>query len=427
MQALNRDNSFMGYTKNALAGFSWQTILRGVIAVTTLTKIFFLARLLDPTAFGLFSLITIALGISEATTQTGVNITILQSKRSIQYFIDTAWVIAIIRGLIIGSIMLLLGAVMSNFYEQPELLLLIGLASLVPVIKGFINPAIVMMQKQLQFFADSSYRFSLVIADAVLAIVLAFFLKSVAALVLALIGAAIFEVIISFLLFKNRPKFHYVRSSGELIFRNAKWLSFSALFSYLLENLDNVLIGKLTSTAGLGVYHNAYGLAHKVNYDFAKSAAHSTFSIFTKLTTQKERMLAAFSKTTLASMGLVILTSIPLFFFPEFFVRLILGTQWLDAIPVVRWLVLAGIIQSLITLLYNFLMANKAYLAMNIHLATSVIVMVTLLLVLTPSSGLVGAGVAIFFTRLLTLPIVVIGVLNLTGITKKILTIFKQS
>src|SRR5690606_29201986 len=103
------------------------------------------------------------------------------------------------------------------------------------------------------------YRFSLVAVDGLLAIVLAFFLKSVTALVLALIGAAIFEVVISFLLFPTRPRFQYVRSSGELIFRNAKWLSFTALFSYLLENLDNVLIGKLTSTSALGVYHNAYG------------------------------------------------------------------------------------------------------------------------------------------------------------------------
>jgi O-antigen/teichoic acid export membrane protein len=410
----------MGYTKNALAGFSWQTILRGVIAVTTLTKIFFLARLLDPAAFGLFSLITIALGISESTTQTGVNITILQSRRSMQYFVDTAWVIAIIRGLIIGSIMLLLGAVMSGFYDQEELLLLIGLASLVPVIKGFINPSIVMMQKQLKFFADSSYRFSLVAVDAVLAIALAFFLKSVGALVLALIGAAIFEVVISFYLFPTRPRFHYVRSSGELIFRNAKWLSFSALFSYLLENLDNVIIGKLTSTASLGMYHNGYGLAHKVNYDFAKSATHSTFPIFTKLAAQKARMFRAFSKTTLVSMGLVIATSLPLFAFPEFFVRLILGSQWLDVIPVVRWLVMAGIIQSLITLLYNFLMANKKYLAMNIHLVVSIVIMVGLLFLLVPGGGLLGAGRAIFFSRLLSLPIVIIGMLQVSGLSKKI-------
>lgn len=80
----------VGYTKNAISGFSWQTILKVLQSALVVLKISILARLLSPTDFGTFSLITIALGIVEAFTQTGVNFTILQSKRSITYFVDTA-------------------------------------------------------------------------------------------------------------------------------------------------------------------------------------------------------------------------------------------------------------------------------------------------------------------------------------------------
>jgi lipopolysaccharide exporter len=420
MQALKRDNSFMGYTKHAVSGFSWQIILKGVIAVVTLGKIFFLARLLDPNAFGLFSLISIALGVSEATTQTGVNVTIIQSKRSMQYFVDTAWVIAIIRGLLIGSLMTLLGLGMSRFYQQPELFLLIGLASLVPVIKGFINPSIVLMQKELNFFADSGYRFTLVVIESILAVLLALALKSVLALVLALIGAALLEVVISFLFFSVKPQFHYVRSSGALIFKNAKWLSFSTLLIYLHENLDNVMVGKLTSTYALGVYHNAYGLGHKANYDVARAANHSTFPIFAKLADQPNRSLRAFMKSTAVMTGIMFLGSLPLILLPGFFVTLILGDQWQEAIPIVRWLAMAGFLQGLSSLFHNFLIANKSYLAMNIHLALTVFLMVILLLTLAPSSGLLGVGVAIFVSRLVTLPIIIFAFLHKLGFTEKI-------
>lgn len=416
----------MGYTKNAVSGFSWQVLLKIAIAAITLVKIFFLARLLDPTAFGLFSLISIALGVSEATTQTGVNVTIVQSKRTMQYFVDTAWVIAIIRGLVIGSLMVVLGWIMSIFYNQPELFLLIGLASLVPVIKGFINPSIVLMQKELNFFADSGYRFSLVVIEGVLAIVLALVLKSVLAMILALVGAAVLEVIISFIFFSIKPQFHYVRSSGELIFRNAKWLSFSSLFSYLHENLDNVMIGKLTSTAALGVYHNAYGLGHKVNYDFIKSANHSTFPIFTKLASEPQRALNAFLKSTGAMMTLAFLASVPLFLFPGFFVQLILGEKWLEAVPLIRWMVMAGFLQGLTSLMYNFLIATKSYLIMNLHLAITVILMVLLLLILAPSSGLLGAVVAIFVSRLVTLPIIILGFMYKVGLLHKLTKLWRS-
>ena len=100
-----QDNTHMGYTKNTISGFSWQTILKFLTMASILIKTMFVARILNPSDFGLFAIIAIALGIAEATTQTGVNLTIIQSKRSIKYFLDTAWVIAIIRGLIIGIIM----------------------------------------------------------------------------------------------------------------------------------------------------------------------------------------------------------------------------------------------------------------------------------------------------------------------------------
>ena len=66
----------VGYTKKAISGFSWQTVLKLLQSGLTVLKVSILARLLSPEDFGMFSLITIALGIVEAFTETGVNFTI---------------------------------------------------------------------------------------------------------------------------------------------------------------------------------------------------------------------------------------------------------------------------------------------------------------------------------------------------------------
>ena len=205
----------MNYTRLSLAGFSWQTLYKGLLMLVALAKISVLARLLGPEAFGLFSLTLIALGITESLTQTGVNITILQSNRPIHYFLNSAWVIAILRGFLIGIIMLLLGLFMQNYYQEPQLLPLISVAALVPVIKGFINPYIVILHKDLRFFQDSLYRFSLVLVESLVAIFLGLLTHSVWALVWALLFSAIFEVILSFVAFKTKPKFIYLHSRGE--------------------------------------------------------------------------------------------------------------------------------------------------------------------------------------------------------------------
>jgi lipopolysaccharide exporter len=413
MQVPKGDNAHMGYTKNAVAGFSWQTILKVGVAAITIVKIYFLARLLTPSDFGVFSLVTIALGISEATTQTGVNVTMLQSKQSVAYFVDSAWVIAIIRGFVIGVLMMLAGLAMSSYYQLPSLIMLVGLASIVPVIKGFINPAIIKLQKEFRFLEDSGFRFTLVLTEATVAVSLAAVTHSVTALIISLIVAAFIEVLISQVFFKTKPRFNYVKSRGKVILENAKWLSFSALFSYLHENVDNLLIGKLTSSFKLGLYHIDYGLSHKVNYDFAKSANHGTFPIFTRLSDQPQRLKKAFYKSGGTTLLLVTATSIPVFLLPDFFVNFLLGDQWLAIIPLIRWLVLAGILQSITALLYNLLITQKQYLFMNIHLVASVGLLILLVTTMTPTRGLLGAVGAVFLSRLLTLPIIIYGVVQL--------------
>src|SRR5258708_5364169 len=110
----------MGYTRKALHGVGWNSVLKILSAFVTAVKIFALARLLTPTDFGLFSLVAIAIGLIEATTETGINTTIVQSAKSVHYFLDTAWVIAIFRGLVISIVMIGLGFFMQQFYQEQQ-------------------------------------------------------------------------------------------------------------------------------------------------------------------------------------------------------------------------------------------------------------------------------------------------------------------
>lgn len=403
----------MGYTRSAIEGFSFQSFLKIATAVVAVAKWAIIARVLSPEVIGLFSLVTISLGVTEATTQTGVNLTIVRSKQSVKYFLDSAWVISIIRGLVIGVVMIFLGFVLSKFFNQPELIILVSLTALVPVIKGFINPSIIELQKELRFFQDASFRLVVTIAEAVFAMAVAWFTGSVYALIGSMIFAALVEVALSFIFFKSRPRFIYQKSRGDEILHGAKWLSFSALFDYLNENLDNFLVGKLNGIRGLGLYHNAYAFAHRINYDQAKSVTHGTLPIYSKLYQNPSRLFRAFFKATSSTMLMVTLVSVPILLFPSFFVELLLGEQWLEIAGFLHWLVLAGIIQSFSALCYSLMMAKKAYKMVNFHLASSVLLMAILVSVFSNVNGLPGAAFAIFISRLINVPILIWQILTL--------------
>lgn len=394
----------MGYTTSAITGFSWQTVQKVVTIGLGFIKMIILARILSPLDFGLFSIVTIALGVAEATTETGVNFTIINSKHSVGYFLNTAWVIAIVRGFLIGSVMLVAALLLSGFFEEERLLLLVGLASLIPVIKGFINPAIVELRKELRFFNESGYHLSRIFVETVLAIVLTVLTRDISALLFAMIGAAVFEVAISFLFFSLRPQFQYLHSRGKIILEHAGGLSITALLSYLNENLDNLLIGKIVSPYALGLYHNSYSLTHKLTHEFGKSAAHGTFAIFSKLINQPHRLQRAVLKSIGGTMGLSCIAALPLLIWPNIVV-LVLGTQWVEAVPLIRLLVLGGLLHGLSSMVYSYFMAQETLSKVNIHLFGTVVLMALLVFLLGDRFGLQGAVWGIVLSRVLTLPL----------------------
>lgn len=400
----------MGYTGHTLRGFSWQTVLKFGTAGIALVKISLLSRILSPADFGVFAIVLIALGISEATTQTGVNITLLQTQRSIRYYLSTAWVIAIVRGFFIAILMSGLGLLLARYYENPILAPLTAVAALVPLIKGFINPSLIKYQKELRFSHEAGFRLSLSLIETTATILFAVFIHSALALLLGLVFIAIVEVIASFYLFSEHPTLHFHKNRAKDILKNSLGLSPAATLSYIGDNIDDFLIGKILGTYKLGLYHNAYALSHKPNYDVSKALNHSTFPIFAKMIADKQRLKNAFLKSSVSLIALVTMLSLPLLFFPAQLVSLFFGEKWLPIAPVLPLLVFAGIIQSCNNLGYNLWMASKKYVLLNLHLALSVASLIVGILYFVSTNDFYGTGQAILLSRIIPLPLLVYGV-----------------
>jgi lipopolysaccharide exporter len=401
----------MGYSSQAAAGFGWQTVLKVAGNVLVLAKIMILSRLFDdPTAFGVFSLVAIALGLTESVTQTGVNVTILQSAKRTEYFLDTAWVIAIIRGLIISSLMVSLGFAMSWYYGQSDLWLLVGIAALVPAIKGFINPMIVAWQKELQFFQDTLFRFALLCCEVSLTILFVWMQQSVASWVLALVACAVVEVVLSHLVWKIRPRFVYTSTRGWEILSAAKSLGFSSFINYVLENADNLLIGKVVGTYGLGLYQSTYSLSHELNYEIAKSLHHGAFPVMTKVQDDVARLRKAFFKLLLTGVVIMCAVSAPLILAPDLIMKLVFSSKWAEAYALAPWLTLAGILQGISMLGYTLLLSRKKMGFMNLHLSLVCVAMIGLVWWWGSAYGLLGAVIAVVISRLIGLPLLGVGV-----------------
>ncbi|HBP51437.1 TPA: lipopolysaccharide biosynthesis protein, partial [Candidatus Shapirobacteria bacterium] len=122
----------MGYFKETFKGISWMALLRGSTRGMAVVKVIVLARFLSPSQFGLYGIAILVLGLLEILTETGVNVVLIQEEGKTDEYISTAWVVSILRGIIVSLLILALAPFIASFFSSPTAINLIRLASLIP-------------------------------------------------------------------------------------------------------------------------------------------------------------------------------------------------------------------------------------------------------------------------------------------------------
>src|SRR4029079_5244964 len=104
----------MGYTRETIKGISWLGAFRIFTRALSFLRTLVVARVLNPFQFGIFGIATLVLAFIEVMTETGINIFLVQNKERVEEYIDTAWIVSILRGLVISTAIILCSPLVST-------------------------------------------------------------------------------------------------------------------------------------------------------------------------------------------------------------------------------------------------------------------------------------------------------------------------
>lgn len=397
----------MGYTTQAIKGISWIGLLRGTTRIVSFAKIAILARLLSPAQFGVYGIAALALSFLDVLTETGVNVILVQEKDNIDRHISSAWIVSILRGIVMSAILLLIAPFVSSFFQSPDSLFLLQLISIVPLLRGFINPSVVKFQKELQFNKEFWYRFTIFFVDASAAIIFAFVTKDSVSLVYGLIVGVLFEVILSFLIVKPRPRFAIEKEYVRKIFHRGKWVTASGIFNYLFHNGDNIIVGKFIGTTSLGLYQMAYAFSILPITEVSDVFSRVVFPVYTKISKDQGRLKNAFLKSTAVISLLTIPFGVVLFFFPKEIIHVVLGDNWLGVATVLPILAIFGVLRAISG------SASALFLAVGKQEYVTVVTFVSFLglavsiIPLVMQYGMLGAGMSALIGTIIAMPVFV--------------------
>lgn len=396
----------MGYSRRVIKGISWMSGFRMLTRVLSFLKTAVLARVLTPSQFGIFGIASLVLTFLEVIAETGINIFLIQSKKEIDEYINSAWVVSIIRGIFVSLCTVISTPFITSFFNTPSASSVLFLISLVPFIRGFINPSVVKLQKELKFHYEFWFRSSIFLFDAIVSIVFALVTHSIYSLVWGLVAGALLEVLLSFILLRPIPLFSIRKDYFKEIFHKGKWVTAYGVFNYFAQEGDNIAVGRIIGTPALGVYQMAYKISTLPISEVTDIVSKVVFPVYTIIGEDKARLKSAFTKSTLVIAATTISMGMILFLFPREILLIALGDKWLSAVPVLRVLAVYGVLRAISgSASALFLGVGKQEYVTTMTFLRFIGLAITIY-PLVQMFGLVGAGYSALISVLIEIPVI---------------------
>lgn len=263
MKAFSRILGGQGLFSRAARGSIWS--ISGFVAsqAVRLVSNLILTRLLFPEAFGLMTLVTvITIGVA-MLSEVGIGLSISQSKRGDDpRFLDTAWTIQVIRGVLLAAIVAALGWPAAQVYQEPLLAAFLPVAAIGLLISGFNPMSIETAARHMLLGRVTLIDLLSQVLATIVTILLAWATQSVWSLVWGNVSGSLSKLVLAHLLLRSgRSRFGWEPAATRELIHFGKWIFASTAFGFLLSQGDRMILGRYVSLDLLGIYNVAQFLA----------------------------------------------------------------------------------------------------------------------------------------------------------------------
>ena len=326
----------MGTEKKILTNFIWRFAERCGSQLVTFIVSVVLARILDPSDYGIITLVTVFTTILQVFVDSGLGTALVQKKDADDLDFSSVFYFNCALCLVLYLGMFAAAPLIAKFYENTALVPIIRVISLTVVVSGLKNVQQAYVSRNMQFKRFFYSAIGGVVFSAVLGITLAKAGCGVWALVAQQLSNVAINTAILWITVKWRPKkmFSWERLKGLLSFG---WkLLVSALLDTGYNNLRNLIIGKVYSTADLAYYDQGEKFPKVIVTNINSSIDSVLLPSMSSEQDDRERVKNMTRRAIKTSTYIMAPLMMGLAFCAEPVVTLVLTEKWLPCVPFLR-------------------------------------------------------------------------------------------
>ncbi|OQW76917.1 MAG: hypothetical protein BVN35_05690 [Proteobacteria bacterium ST_bin11] len=390
----------MSKIKSLVSGVGWGAF--STIAVIGFQLIFMaiMARLLEPSDFGLVAIANVSLRFFGYFAQMGTAPAIIQKPKLEQGDIAAALSVSLGISILFFLILQFTAPLMEAFFKMPELGLVIQVLSINFIIGGLSAVSVGLMRRNTAFRAISIIDVvSYVFGYGVIGLAAAYNGLEVWALVAAFMTQSTLTAVLSYAVTRHSFSFRHSREQRRHFFSYGGRYSIIGFTEFLASNLDALIVGKLLGTVPAGYYNRALLLANLPVQQPANILTKALFPIMSSVSDQHDKQIISLQLSTLFVGSYAFAVSAGIYFAASDIVKVLLGSKWLDAVPILE--ILTWSVGPLyISHVAGVTLDSMNKLRIKLHIQLSMLfLLVALMLWLVPTGNVIDIAIAVVITE----------------------------
>ena len=186
-----------------------------------------------------------------------------------------------------------------------------------------------------------------IIFSGILSIILAYFGFGVWALVFGILTGNLLNTILGWLSISWRPAFKFNMGITKDMLNFGGAISMQNVIMWFENTFDDILVGRRLGTSLLGVYRLGFNIAVLPATQIAGSITDVVYSTFTKLQDDKKELKRFFLYIIKYVSLITFPIGVVIFSTAKIFIPVLLGNNWIHAVPVIQLVSLYGTIGSI--------------------------------------------------------------------------------
>jgi O-antigen/teichoic acid export membrane protein len=384
----------MSLKTKTIRGVFWVSLSNILLKVLNFIISIILARLLEPSDFGLVAMGLIIVNFFEIFRDLGIGASLIYRKDNMDKAANTAFFIFPIVAIAFYAVSYLIAPLASDFFREENVEILIKVLSLTFVIWSFGNLPRTLLTKDLEFKKLVIPQILPKLGYGTVAIGMAFYSFGVWSLVGGRLVLEVLSVITIWHAIDWRPSYKFNKKAALELISYGKHVMSANVIVFFISVIDVMFIGRLLGSESLGYYSIAFGIAGLLTAQVSDLMGQVMFPAYSKIQGDKNALKKAYLKTLKYLSIIAIPATFGIAVIAWDFVKVVYGDKWLPAVAALQVLCFYGLNRALLgTTEQLYLAAGKPEIRTKLNLL-QLILMSILMYPLTIHYGILGTGIA---------------------------------